>query len=83
LRCQQTYGDTVYWCDVSLEPPATIAYLAEKRQGGVVYVHLGKGGADVLMKDLFETLVPELERRDPWQRYCEWKDWIWKRKVLP
>ena len=48
-----------------------------------MYVHLGKGGADVLMKDLFETLVPELERRDPWQRYCEWKDWIWKRKVLP
>jgi hypothetical protein len=48
----------VYWCDVRSRPSSHIASYLKGRAGRAAYVHLGEGGANDLMRTLFETLSP-------------------------
>lgn len=59
---------TLYWCDVHPEPPAHVASLLEERPATAAYVQLGMGGADDLMRALYERLVPVESRRVPTQQ---------------
>ncbi len=70
----------VYWCDVRSRPAAHVASFLRERHGGATYVQLGKGGANDLMRVLYETLIPAEIRKDPFQRYREWCDLVWDRK---
>jgi hypothetical protein len=54
----------VYWCDVRSQPTSHVASFLRERAGSAVYVQLGKGGADDLMRALYEALVPVDYRRD-------------------
>jgi hypothetical protein len=68
----------VYWCDIRPQPaPHVAAFLLECGDNGK-YVRLGKSGADGLMCDLYESLVPVESRRDPIERYVLWRNLIWK-----
>jgi hypothetical protein len=55
----------LYWCDVAPEPPGRIAEFLAARPRQASYVHLDKG-ADGLMRELYEALVPD--GPDPWER---------------
>lgn len=74
LRQCDSSRHRVYWCDVRSQPPSHVARFLSERADGAVYVHLGKGGADDLMRALYEALVPTEIRRDPIQRYQDWSD---------
>lgn len=60
---------TLYWCDINSEPTPHVASILRGRAGGAAYVHLGEGGADDLMRALYEELIPAEARRVPIQRY--------------
>jgi hypothetical protein len=62
----------VYWCDVRSQPTAGVADFLRARNGSAMYVHLGGGGANDLMRALYDVLIPAQIRRDPMQRYREW-----------
>lgn len=78
-RCDSSQHK-VYWCDVHSQPTSHVASFLRGRAGGAAYVQLGEGGADDLMRALYEALIPVESRRDPIQRYREWRDSVWKRK---
>ena len=59
----------VYWCDIECKP--RIASFIAERPDGAVYVQLGEGGANNLMRSLYETFFTE-KLRDPMQRYRDW-----------
>jgi hypothetical protein len=59
----------VYWCGVSPQPASHVATFLQERSGTTTYVHLREGGADALMRALYEALIPEEFQRDPFQRY--------------
>jgi hypothetical protein len=69
----------VYWCDVSSNPARHVADFLSKCADGAAYVCLGEGGADGFMRALYQTLVPEEARRDPMQRYRDWRALTWNR----
>jgi hypothetical protein len=62
----------VYWCDVRTRPTPHVAAFLKERVGEAAYVHLGKSGADGLMRALYEALIPALAQRDPNQWYRDW-----------
>ena len=67
--CQCDSGrHTVYWCGVESNPPTHIADFLGERGEGAIYVKLDHGGADSLMRDLYELLIPEGLKRNPMQR---------------
>lgn len=49
---------SVYWCDVRSRPAPHVEDFLRDRAGGAAYVRLGEGGANDLMRVLFEALVP-------------------------
>lgn len=67
-RCDSSQH-SIYWCDVRSQPASHVASLLKERTGSAAYVHLGEGGADVLMRALYEALIPAEIRRDPIKRY--------------
>lgn len=58
LRQCNTRRHTVYWCDVRPQPAPHVTEFLKDRAGSAEYVRLGEGGANDLMRVLFETLVP-------------------------
>ena len=78
-RCDSSQHK-VYWCDVRSQPTSHVASFLRGRAAGAAYVQLGEGGADDLMRALYEALIPAEIRRDPIQRYREWRDLVWNRK---
>jgi hypothetical protein len=78
-RCDSSQHK-VYWCDVRSQPSSHVASFLRGRAGGTAYVQLGEGGANDLMRALYEALVPAEIRRDPIQRYREWSNLVWNRK---
>jgi hypothetical protein len=69
----------VYWCDVRSQPTSHVATFLRDRVGEAAYVHLGKAGADGLVRALYEALVPAQAQRDPIQRYRDWSGFLWNR----
>jgi hypothetical protein len=63
----------VYWCDILPSPAPHVAAFLGDRVGRSVYVRLGKTGADGFMRALYEALTPADIRRDPMQRYRDWR----------
>jgi len=72
LRQCDSSKHRVYWCDVRSQPASHVASFLTERADGTAYVHLGEGGADHLMRNLYEALIPAEIRRDPIQRFG-WK----------
>ncbi len=58
LRRCDSNKHKVYWCDVRSHPTPHVAEFLRERAGSDAYVHLGEGGANNLMRTLFETIVP-------------------------
>jgi hypothetical protein len=48
----------VYWCDLGAKPPSAVEPLLAHYGEHATYVALGPGGADALMTELAEKLVP-------------------------
>lgn len=70
----------IYWCDILDEPAPHVARFLEKKGVSAIYVKMGKSGADILMKDLYESLIPEKKRIDIIKRYQNWWRYIWDHK---
>lgn len=70
-RCDPSQHE-LYWCDVGREPAPHVADLLEPRVDSAAYVSLGVGGADALMRALYEALVPKRAQRDAMKRYRGW-----------
>jgi hypothetical protein len=68
-RCNSSQH-RIYWCDVQSQPKPHVTSFLNGRPSAA-YVHLGKRGADDLMRALYEALVPAESRRDPIHR----SDW--------
>jgi hypothetical protein len=57
--CQCDSGKhTVYWCDVRSRPASHTASFISGRDGDAVYAPLGEGGANELMRALYDKLMP-------------------------
>jgi SIR2-like domain len=69
LRSCDSTQNTLYWCDINSQPSPHVTSLLSGRAGGAVYVHLGEGGSDDLMRALYEKLIPAEVRRIPIQGY--------------
>jgi SIR2-like domain len=72
LRHCDSSNHRVYWCDVRSQPAPHVASFLTEKANAAEYVRLGKGGADHLMRTLYEALIPAEIRRDPIQR-LGWK----------
>jgi hypothetical protein len=78
-RCDSS-KHMVYWCDILPQPASHVAAFLEKCVGNAAYVRLSKvGGADALMRALFEGLILPEAQRDPFPRYRAWNDLVWNR----
>jgi hypothetical protein len=79
LRGCDSSQHTLYWCDITSQPPSHVSDLLKDRAGKAVYVNLGKEAADGFMRALYEALIPAEVQRDPMRRYRNWKDLMWNR----
>ena len=72
-KCDPT-RHRIYWCGTARRPSSNVETFLIHRSGSAAYVQLGRGGADDLMRSLYEALVDDEFRRDPMQRYRDWTE---------
>lgn len=69
----------VYWCDILPKPSEHIENFIRSHGESASYINLGGGGANDLMRILYESIVSAKYHQDTNNRYREWTDYVWNR----